>query len=576
EQLQPGRRPQPSARCVLVAAARRPVVALAPVPGDRLGAGGLAGRAGAQRVPAHAAGHLRGDAEQAGGCGERGAAGGQPRPADPQQRQPHRRRRQRRQPAVRPGQQLRQPLGRHRPVRGRGADAEPDADRRAGEGRQHPARAGQAGRGEQRPADHPHRGALRQRRPGSAGPGRGRRPHTAGRGQPLPDVPDLPPHAGGADAPGAPQRGGHHRGHPHRPAHPDRRAGQPSGRDAGAGRPSGRREPCLGQPARPDAGPRQRRPGPAGGLDELHGERAAEADQHPRGAVGGPAAVRLRRLARAAHPADHRADGRRGAARRARGLRPHRRPVDRAAAERARPVRGAADRPAGDLPVRRRCGGARAQPGGPARRRGAGGRGQRPAGHVEPDHRRRARDGAGHRGGRRPPDRAHPAQPAGQRHRARGDAAHRDPPRQRRRGRRRGRPRPRRGVRGQSGSAGLPPVLAGRPGPRPDRRRHRARVVDLHGGRQPARRLADGVGPPRPGRAVPAHAAPEGRDHPAELAPADGAARLRRAQRPGAGRGRGRRQRRQQRCGSARRVRDPRPRRPAGHQRRRPVPGRDV
>ena len=89
------------------------------------------------------------------------------------------------------------------------------------------------------------------------------------------------------------------------------------------------------------------------------------------GAVGGPAAVRLRRLARAADPADHGADGRRGALRGARGLRPGLGPVGRADADRAGPVRGAAHRPAGDLPVRRRRGRAQCRRGRPERRSSA-------------------------------------------------------------------------------------------------------------------------------------------------------------------------------------------------------------
>ena len=58
---------------------------------------------------------------------------------------------------------------------------------------------------------------------------------------------------------------------------------------------------------------------------------------------------------------------------------------------------------------------------------------------------------------------------------------------------------------------GVQPVLAGRPGPRADQRRHRTGAVDLDGGHPPARRLAAGVGPAGGGLAVPAHAAPPGR-----------------------------------------------------------------
>ncbi len=52
-----------------------------------------------------------------------------------------------------------------------------------------------------------------------------------------------------------------------------------------------------------------RRPGTPGNVDELHGLRAGETDQYARRAVCGPAAIRLRRLARASYAVDHRADG---------------------------------------------------------------------------------------------------------------------------------------------------------------------------------------------------------------------------------------------------------------------------
>ena len=57
---------------------------------------------------------------------------------------------------------------------------------------------------------------------------------------------------------------------------------------------------------------------------------------------------------------------------------------------------------------------------------------------------------------------------------------------------------------------GVQPVLAGRPGARPDQRRHRPRPVDLARGHPPARRLAAGLGPTRRGRPVPADAARAG------------------------------------------------------------------
>ena len=58
---------------------------------------------------------------------------------------------------------------------------------------------------------------------------------------------------------------------------------------------------------------------------------------------------------------------------------------------------------------------------------------------------------------------------------------------------------------------GVQPVLAGRPGPGADQRRHRPRAVDLDGGHPPARRLAAGLGPTGRGVAVPAHPAAPGR-----------------------------------------------------------------
>ena len=88
-------------------------------------------------------------------------------------------------------------------------------------------------------------------------------------------------------------------------------------------------------------------------------------------------------------------------------------------------------------------------------------------------------------------DHAHPGREA-HRHRA-----GRDPGRRRRPGRGdRGARLRRRAGAGRVGD-GVQPVLAGRPGPGPHQRRHRARAVDLDGGHPPARRLAAGVGPAR-------------------------------------------------------------------------------
>ena len=111
--------------------------------------------------------------------------------------------------------------------------------------------------------------------------------------------------------------------------------------------------------------------------------------------------------------------------------------------------------------------------------------------------------------GRPPAGGADPAQPAGQRHRARRGprrAWYAWPPT-----RTRWRSRVRdHGVGLQPGEAshGLQPVLAGRPGPGPHHRRHRPRPGDRAGGRAAARRLAAGLGRAGRGRAVPADPAP--------------------------------------------------------------------
>ncbi len=78
-------------------------------------------------------------------------------------------------------------------------------------------------------------------------------------------------------------------------------------------------------------------------------------------------------------------------------------------------------------------------------------------------------------------------------------------------GRRRGRgPGLRRGPAPGRGAAGLRPVLAGRPGPRPDHRRDRPGPVHRAGGRPAARRLAGGLGRAGPRLGVPADPAPGG------------------------------------------------------------------
>ena len=212
----------------------------------------------------------------------------------------------------------------------------------------------------------------------------------------------------------------------------------------------------------------------------------------------GAAPVRLRRLPRAAHAADHGADGRRRAARRPRRLRPGDRPGRRAAAERAGPVRDAARptcwRSAASTPAPPCSTSSDVNLVDVAHRvvdvtRAAGRRSAaRP---VVVARAGRALPGRG----RRTPGRADRAQPGHQRHRPRrvrpdvvilvdGDDA----------GRRARRARLRRRAAPGRGRAGLQPVLAGRPGPGPHQRRHRAGAVDLAGGRPAARRLAAGLG----------------------------------------------------------------------------------
>ena len=60
-----------------------------------------------------------------------------------------------------------------------------------------------------------------------------------------------------------------------------------------------------GQLERADAGPRHRRPGRSGEVVQWDGRQPAGEAARAGGAVQGAAAVRLRRVARAAHPADH-------------------------------------------------------------------------------------------------------------------------------------------------------------------------------------------------------------------------------------------------------------------------------
>ena len=155
-------------------------------------------------------------------------------------------------------------------------------------------------------------------------------------------------------------------------------AGDAAGRDAGADGAAGGRA-AGGRPAPgAAAGLRRGRPRAAGDVLQPDGDQPAAPDPPARGALAGAAAVRRRRLPRAADPADDGPDGRRRAPRRARRLRPDDRPGRRAAADRARPVRGAAGRPARDQPLRRR-------------RRGAGDRRRQPGRRRPPDRRRHLR-----------------------------------------------------------------------------------------------------------------------------------------------------------------------------------------
>ncbi len=160
-------------------------------------------------------------------------------------------------------------------------------------------------------------------------------------------------HPGAAGRPGPRRRAGHRRG-------ADRAAGA-AGRahDAGRGAAGARRRPHrpapLGRPARPaHPGPRRGRPRAAGRRVQPDGGQPAAPDRTTGRDVAAAAAVHLGRVARTAHPADHRADGGRPAVLLPGRLRPGRGPQRRAVAGRAQPLREPADRPAGDQPVRRR------------------------------------------------------------------------------------------------------------------------------------------------------------------------------------------------------------------------------
>ena len=132
-----------------------------------------------------------------------------------------------------------------------------------------------------------------------------------------------------------------HRAGRARPGH--RAARHPAGRAPGAG---GGRDgrPARGRrPVPADQGARHRRPGPAGPLVQRHGRQPAAADPPAGGSVPAAAPVHQRRLARAAHAADHDPDGGRVPATRSRDDFPPE--LTRAAEllhDRARPVRVAA------------------------------------------------------------------------------------------------------------------------------------------------------------------------------------------------------------------------------------------
>ena len=99
------------------------------------------------------------------------------------------------------------------------------------------------------------------------------------------------------------------RHHPH-PARRRRRLGRdPPGRQAGAPRRRGRPAAVRGQAQRADADPRRGRPRPPRHVVQRHGRQPPVADPPARGAERRAAAVRLRRLARAAHPPDDDPDG---------------------------------------------------------------------------------------------------------------------------------------------------------------------------------------------------------------------------------------------------------------------------
>ena len=272
------------------------------------------------------------------------------------------------------------------------------------------------------------------------------------------------------------------------PGHPAGRAPGPAGR---RDRRAVRRRP----PRRADARARRRRGGPARRVVQRDGEQHPDADPPARGVRRAAAPVHLRRQPRAAHAADHRADGRRRPHASRDELLPALRRSSRAAGRRAGPVRGAARRPAGDQPARRRGGrpgrgaGRHARRGGRAPSRRCAGSPTRPAPRWSWTGRPRStprstRAGSSGSCATSWPTRSTTARAGRCDITLAGDE---------RRGRGAG-PRPRRRAAAGRGGAGVQPVLAGRGVAGPAQRWQRPRAVDQPRGRPPARRLAAGVG----------------------------------------------------------------------------------
>ncbi len=176
---------------------------------------------------------------------------------------------------------------------------------------------------------------IRHGRPGLRAGCRRGLPDPARRRRSLHLLLPVPPRRAGGDARARHPGARHRRAPAPGPGRRDHLAGHPPGGHAGADGPAGGR--AAGGRAAPGAGQGQGggRPGPAGHVLQPDGQQPAAADPPARGAEPRAAAVRLRRLPRAAHPADHGADGRRRAARRPPVLRPGDGARGRAAPERS-------------------------------------------------------------------------------------------------------------------------------------------------------------------------------------------------------------------------------------------------